>query len=1342
MSLTADRSTQRLQALSALLRVIATVLVVFWVLMGTISAAFHWIIVPRLAGWKPDVERLASDWTGLKVSLQSLRASGDDRGSLITLQGLSVQDDAGREHLWVGEFEGRWSAWSLLNFGFSQAIATDWRLRVERDAFNQVTVAGLKLQSASSQSPQWWANWLFKQPSLIAVQGTLIWQDGRLNSAPEMRFSDVGFALTNDGAHHDWRIDAKPEGQMVSPWTLQGSMQSPLLAREAGDWGEWSGQLYWDLEGLNWDWLQARVDTSQGPLQRLRSGNGHWRSWVVVRHGQAVEVTSDVALQNLDLQLDPGVSALNARKIQGRLTWMASGLTQQISATDVNVTLADGLRWRGGEITWRHTAPQGDDTDLSELTLERIDLPTVSALALRLPQLKSWHSDLQSWQPRGEVVRLTASWRDDWNRPSNAAIEGEIRDLGWQAGTLPVGAKANDLARLGVNGLQVSFSTSELEGSARLNMRNGRWTLPGVWDEPEVAVDELDAALAWRKRAGLWRVDAKSLSLRNADVQTKGSLTWSDGKNGGDLDLQLSAQRARLSQLARYMPRVVSPSARDYLRQSITGGFADNVKIRIKGQLDRLPFDSTKDALFQIEGDIQGGVFEPAPERLSGGRWVRLGGLSGRYKADRQNMSLTQVKANWLGFNGLTLTDGQARLTNWSEQNSQLSVDAKAQGPIAQWLRALQSGGLQTVVQGALDGISASAGEGALTMALRMPIAQPEKLTATGQFAGKQATVRFNEDVPAITGARFDVDFSPQRTRVQLSQATLLGAPLSGKVEIGSSGAWSGNVVAQARASELEKWGRWPTEWRGVLTGETNVQVNLQRPPRGPITASVVSDLVGLAIQMPSPLAKPSATPWALQGQWRSDTNRMQWAVKPVNAPAISLLWDTASPTRKGILSWGVLLEEASRITPRAPWLVALQLPHVNADDWSTWVASRTAAVTERGQNQQLPAIQLVSTINDLTVSGWKFQDAQVNALWQKGGWQADVKANEILGQVSMKASDAGNPDGQIYARLQRLRLNPEVLERDLPASDQRRSMPALDVQVEALSVEGQDWGQVKLVADNTWVSQGRRWVPSWEVKQLDVKLPEAEFKATGSWKPQATALSPAAQGQWRDTQLDWRLTVSDAGKLLARFGMSGVLKGGNGQLQGGLTWQGSPLKIDKPTLSGNLTMNLGRGQFLKADPGIAKLLGVLSLQSLPRRLLLDFKDVFQSGFGFDELKGRAQIQKGLLQTRDLTMRGATASVLMEGVADIVRETQDLQVVVVPELDAGALSLWAGLTNPVLGLASYVAQRVFGDAVSSATVRAFHVTGPWKDPQVNPMKVQSQQAAPVRASTPEPAKSK
>jgi uncharacterized protein (TIGR02099 family) len=1120
-------------------------------------------------------------------------------------------------------------------------------------------------------------------------------------------------------------------------------MRSPLLSREAGDWAEWSGQLYWDLPGVNWDWLEARIDVSQGPLQRLRSGQGHWRAWVEVLNGQAVEVTSDVALQDLDVQLDPGLDALNARQMKGRLTWMARGSVQQLTASDVEVTLADGLRWRGGEIAWQHTSAQGDDTDFSELTLKRIDLPTVSALALRLPQLKAWHTPLQSWQPQGEVVRLKASWRESWSRPSNAFIEGEIRDLGWQAGSLPVGTKANAAARPGVKGLDVSFSTTELEGSARLNMRAGQWTLPGVWDEPKVAVDELDAALSWRKRGGLWRVEAPSLAWRNADLQTTGSVAWSEGEYGGDLDIQLNAQRARLSQLARYMPRVVSLQARDYLRQSITGGFADNVKVRIKGQVDRLPFDSAKGSLFQVEGDIEGGVFEPAPERLSGARWVRLQRLSGRYKLDRQSMSLTQVRADWLGFKGLSLSDGQANWVNWAEQGGQLTVDAKAQGPINQWLSALQSGGFQSVVQGGLDGVSASAGDGSLSIALRMPMAKPESMVVTGQFAGKQATVRVAQDLPPVSGARFEVDFSPQRTRIQVAQANLLGAPMSAKLDIDPTGAWVGVVDAQARIAEIEQWTRWPKEWRGMVTGETSVRVNLRRSAGGgAVTASVASDLAGLSIQMPAPLAKPSATRWPLKGEWRSDTRRTQWTLMPGQAPALGLLWDARSPTRKGILSWGMSIEEASRITPRAPWLVALQLPKVNADDWSAWWTTRSSTAAPEGQALSLPAIQWTSTINDLTVSGWKFQDARVDALWQNGGWQADVKAKEMLGQVSMKASDAGNPDGQIYARLQRLSLNPEVLDRDLPASDQRRGMPALDVQVESLSIRDQDWGQVKLVADNTWVQQGRRWVPSWEVKQLDVKLPEAEFKATGSWKPQATALSPAAQGQWRDTALDWRLTVSNAGQLLTRFGMPGVLRGGTGQLQGALTWQGSPLKLDKPTLSGNMNLNLGRGQFLKADPGIAKLLGVLSLQSLPRRLLLDFRDVFQSGFGFDEVKGRAQIQKGVLNTRDLTMRGPTASVLMEGEADIVRETQDLQVVVVPELDAGALSLWAGLTNPVLGLASYVAQRVFGDAVSGATVRAFHVTGPWKDPEVNPMKLQSQQAAPVRSVTaPGPAQS-
>src|SRR6185312_9015592 len=103
-----------------------------------------------------------------------------------------------------------------------------------------------------------------------------------------------------------------------------------------------------------------------------------------------------------------------------------------------------------------------------------------------------------------------------------------------------------------------------------------------------------------------------------------------------------------------------------------------------------------------------------------------------------------------------------------------------------------------------------------------------------------------------------------------------------------------------------------------------------------------------------------------------------------------------------------------------------------------------------------------------------------------------------------------------------------------------------------------------------------------------------------------------------RRTTLNFKLDINDSGALLARFGMKDVIRGGKGTMQGQVAWTGSPFTLDYPTMGGQFNVNIESGQFLKADPGLAKLLGVLSLQSLPRRLTLNFSDVFSDGFAFD----------------------------------------------------------------------------------------------------------------------------
>jgi uncharacterized protein YhdP len=199
---------------------------------------------------------------------------------------------------------------------------------------------------------------------------------------------------------------------------------------------------------------------------------------------------------------------------------------------------------------------------------------------------------------------------------------------------------------------------------------------------------------------------------------------------------------------------------------------------------------------------------------------------------------------------------------------------------------------------------------------------------------------------------------------------------------------------------------------------------------------------------------------------------------------------------------------------------------------------------------------------------------------------------------------------------------------------------------------------------------------------------------------------------------MNFKLDIADSGALLARFGMRDVVRQGKGRMEGQVSWVGSPLALDYPSLGGQFNVNVESGQFLKADPGLAKLLGVLSLQSLPRRLTLDFRDVFSEGFAFDFVRGDVRIEQGIASTNNLQMKGVNAAVLMEGRADIARETQNLKVVVVPEINAGTASLVATVINPAIGLGTFLAQMFLRRPLIEAATQEFTIDGTWSDPKI------------------------
>jgi uncharacterized protein YhdP len=248
----------------------------------------------------------------------------------------------------------------------------------------------------------------------------------------------------------------------------------------------------------------------------------------------------------------------------------------------------------------------------------------------------------------------------------------------------------------------------------------------------------------------------------------------------------------------------------------------------------------------------------------------------------------------------------------------------------------------------------------------------------------------------------------------------------------------------------------------------------------------------------------------------------------------------------------------------------------------------------------------------------------------------------------------------------------------------------------------------------------------------MNVTLPEAQLTATGTWSGAVNLPGDAANK--RRASMDFKLAVSDSGALLERLGAGKAIRGGKGALSGQVSWLGSPLSPDYPSMDGEINVAIDAGQFLKAEPGAARLLSVLSLQSLPRRLAFDFRDLFEQGFAFDSVTGDVAIDDGVARTNNLRMRGPAAVVLMEGRADIGHETQDLRVVVVPEINAGTASLAYAIINPAVGIGTFLAQYFLRKPLIEAGTREFHVSGSWDDPKVE--RVERRRTQDVSAADP------
>jgi uncharacterized protein YhdP len=504
----------------------------------------------------------------------------------------------------------------------------------------------------------------------------------------------------------------------------------------------------------------------------------------------------------------------------------------------------------------------------------------------------------------------------------------------------------------------------------------------------------------------------------------------------------------------------------------------------------------------------------------------------------------------------------------------------------------------------------------------------------------------------------------------------------------------------------------------------------------------VHSQLAGLGLQLPAPLSKPAASekPLALQIRTQQTPTGPQDEIKLTLGDTVQMQYERDLSTKtpqvlRGRVGLGVLPENLPAL-PISGVTGHVAMDRLVVDEWLALLPTTEAEITPNSPPQP-PAWQgylptrLGLKTNNLIAKDRQLHQVQAGGTYEAGRWRVNIDADELSGHVVFEPARPGQNDqaGQLFARLSRLNLAP-ASEREVESLLEAppTSLPALDIVVDSFVLRGKPLGRVEIEAINA--DKGLTQTPAareWQLKKFTIDLPEGTLRSTGRW------LAAREGSPWRKSEMNFVLDVRDAGALLTRLGTPDALRGGMGQLEGMISWQGSPLSLHYPSLNGHLNVRMGRGQFLKADPGVAKLLGVLSLQALPRRLLLDFRDVFAQGFAFDSVQGDVTIVHGMANTRNLQIKGVNALVQLDGSADLARETQKLRVHILPNLDAGTASLVAGLAvNPAVGLTAFIAQWLLQNPLSRASAQEFLVDGSWANPHVT-------RVDPRPAQTPAPA---
>ncbi len=1349
---------------------IKLVLVVYFAL-ALLFLALRWGVLPNIDRYKGDIERLASHAVGNPVTIERIYASWSGLRPNLFLGDVVLRDHDGRQALRLPSVAATLSWWSLasLDVRFESLELIRPNLAVQRRTDGKLYVAGIHIQPDSKDDGRG-VDWLLAQREIVVREGRIEWTDEQQGNLP-LALQNVDVVVRNQWHRHQFAVKATPPRELGGVLDLRADFRQPAFAQRAADVKQWRGTVYADVRQAD----LARWKPYVPYAAEIASGRGSVRTWIDIDHARVHGVTADVALADVVATLGADLPQLDVAALQGRVAFAedtpARGAERKApfgsrahraSIAGLTLRTRDGTELPATTVAEHHVPAAGSQPARTEITARALDLKTLAELATRLPLPAAQRALVSDLAPQGRVANLQAQWTGSATAPSAWRVRADLRELGFAAlaarDATPANGKYPALPAIpalpGVQHLTGNIDARADGGSIVLDAPGLVLDMPHWFAQRTMPFKELKLDADWNRGTdGSLRLNLGNFAFDQEGLTGTLSGTHvipAGGKGPGTADITGTLDGFTINTIGRYLPMATPEHLTAWLTGALEGGTASDVTVRLAGDLAHFPFaDGTPDrgkGEFRIAGRILDGKlnYEPGYFAKDGKAplWPQAEKIRGSFVFERARM---EIRADTAMTGNVNLANVKAVIADLVHHDSVLEIDGSAAGAMTDYLRYVADSPVLEWIGHFTDQTTAT-GNAKLALKLNLPLARlhDSKVQGTLQLQGNDV-VLWN-DMPPVLLATGKIEFNEKGVNLNGLNGTLLGGQLTvagGTQRDGSIAVrFGGNATAEGlrrtypspAMQKLAQRINGSARWSGLVTAQ-NHQYQV----------TVDSTLAGTTLDFPAPLVKGASDPLPVR------------FVMNGGAPADAVVaHDDIRITLGNLVNARYQRQRTQNGTERGPWQLVrggigvnvpapepdsgmalnVSMKSLNVDDWlnlgseisNAGAGAGGAAKSGGGTDltQYVVPELMAGRADALVLAGRKLDSVVVGATHRNGTWQASIDSTQANGYVTWAEAPTGRGLGKVTARLSTL-IIPESAAGEvkdlLESSAASPAIPALDIVVERFELFNRPLGRVELQAYNALITASREW----RVSRLALENADGALHGTGRW---------VSSGGTHNTALHFNLDIADSGKLLERFGFADTVKGGKGKLSGDIAWNGLPYALDIPTLSGNLNLDIGKGQFLKQDPGAAKLLGVLSLQALPRLLKLDFNDVFAQGLAFDGITANAVIDRGIVKTDNLKMHGVQATVLMAGTADIANESTNLHVVVIPQVNLGTAPLvYALAVNPVIGLGSYLAQLFLSAPVMKALTYQMQVTGPWKAPVITKLDNNQYGAAPDTAPT-------